>query len=594
MKLGALILGIVVSAVLLAAAGFLYTMAHDNDESHYRTSIDLIRQIQELSLNWSIETARVRTDPLADFDTLTAFASQMGRLRERLSEASREIPDLPDRIANDIHIFTSAVDAKEERIERFKTAYAVVRNSTRYLPLAAVNVARQAQDVGDEALESSVSILTQDMNLYLASPTGAVKGRLTSEVEKLRQASVGHPPPLANALANLLAHAEVLLSRQVPMNDLFQKATSNEISAFGNRLTDNLDFEFGKARTLASYYERGYLAVIGVLALFWVGLVLQQRARLRAASPDDAVRIPADATAELPSDAAFDEQLEPLHSMALQGEIGGASPLGTFAGEPEATASASPVGLSAEAAMLYGFLAERVGDSLVTSAERAASRMDYLRETQHRIRQALQNSEMLPELPDGGDLDEELEASYTIAARVHREVNGIADLAKRLASFSGLPNGDVDREMVDVNACIDEVIAATGADQAATVSKQFGAGSEIFASRTEIRLMLAQIIENSVRAVNGLDGRKGTIKIDTVSRDEEIQITVIDNGAGIAPDNRKKIFRPFYTSREGAMGLGLTLVGHLVKKYEGGIKINSLPGQGTVTRITLPTGTPGP
>ena len=42
------------------------------------------------------------------------------------------------------------------------------------------------------------------------------------------------------------------------------------------------------------------------------------------------------------------------------------------------------------------------------------------------------------------------------------------------------------------------------------------------------------------------------------------------------------------------MGLGLTLVGNLVKKYEGGIKVNSLPGQGTVTRITLPTGTPGP
>lgn len=594
MKLGVLILGIIVSVLLLAAAGFLYSMAGDRGERHHRTSIALIRQIQGLSSNWSIEIARVRTDPLADFDNLTAFAPQMNRLRGSLTDTSREIPDLPDRIANDIHIFQSSLAAKEERIERFKTTYAVVRNSTRYLPLAAANVTRQAQDTDNDALESSISILTQDMNLYLASPTGAVKGRLNSEVEKLREASVAYPLPLANALANLLSHAEVLISRQVAMNDLFQKATSNEISEFSNRLIDNLEFEFRKASTLASYYERGVVAVVGVLALFWIVLVLQYRARRRTASARDADRTPASATAGLPSDPAFDGQFEPLHSAEMQDEFGGVPPFGAFARELATASPAPPAGLSAESAMLYSFLAERVGDSLVTTAQKVSSRMDYLRQAQHKIHHALHNSEFLPDLPDGGDLDEELEASSTIAAHAHREINGIADLAKRLASFSSLPNGDAERDMVNVNACIDEVVAATGADQAAAVSKRFGTVPDIFASRTEIRLMLAQILENSIHAVEGLDDRHGTIKIDTASHGENVQITIIDNGAGIAPDNRAKIFKPFYTSRDGAMGLGLTLTGHLVKKYEGSIKINSLPGQGTVTRITLPTGTPGP
>ena len=594
MKLGVLILGIIVSVLLLAAAGFLYSMAGDRGERHHRTSIDLIRQIQGLSSNWSIEIARVRTDPLADFDNLTAFAPQMNRLRKSLTDTSREIPDLPDRIANDIHIFQSALAAKEERIERFKTTYAVVRNSTRYLPLAAANVTRQAQDTDNDSLESSISILTQDMNLYLASPTGAVKGRLNSEVEKLREASVAYPLPLANALANLLSHAEVLLSRQAAMNDLFQKATSNEISEFSNRLIDNLEFGFRKASTLASYYERGVVAVVGVLALFWIVLVLQYRARRRTASARDADRTPASATAGLPSDPAFDGQFEPLHSAEMQDEFGGVPPFGAFARELAAASPAPPAGLSAESAMLYSFLAKRVGDSLVTTAQKVSSRMDYLRQAQHKIHHAVHNSEFLPDLPDGGDLDEELEASSTIAAHAHREINGIADLAKRLASFSSLPNGDAERDMVNVNACIDEVVAATGADQAAAVSKRFGTVPDIFASRTEIRLMLAQILENSIHAVEGLDDRQGTIKIDTASHGENVQITIIDNGAGIAPDNRAKIFKPFYTSRDGAMGLGLTLTGHLVKKYEGSIKINSLPGQGTVTRITLPTGTPGP
>ena len=220
--------------------------------------------------------------------------------------------------------------------------------------------------------------------------------------------------------------------------------------------------------------------------------------------------------------------------------------------------------------------------------------MDALRRTQQKIRASLQDSELMVEMPDGADLDAEIDESLAIADHARREVNGIADLAGRLASYAGLPNGDSERDMVDVNTCIEEVVAGTRAENTATVWKRLGDVPEVFASRTEIRLLLAQVIDNSVRAVDGLEDRKPTIKIDTAWRNDEVRITVIDNGGGIAPDRRRQIFRPFYTSRDGAMGLGLTMAGHLVKKYEGGIKVNSLPGQGTVTRITLPTGIPGP
>ena len=73
MKSGVLILGIVVSALLLAVAGVLYTLSGNPGAQHYRATIDLVRQIQQLSSSWSIEVARVRTDPLADFDSLAAF-----------------------------------------------------------------------------------------------------------------------------------------------------------------------------------------------------------------------------------------------------------------------------------------------------------------------------------------------------------------------------------------------------------------------------------------------------------------------------------------------------------------------------------------
>jgi len=202
------------------------------------------------------------------------------------------------------------------------------------------------------------------------------------------------------------------------------------------------------------------------------------------------------------------------------------------------------------------------------------------------------DSDLLLEAKDGTDPEEEMETASAVALGIHREVNAIADVASRLASFEGLPNGRADQTLVDINSCIEEAIAATGAENAATVAEKLGPMPEVFASKTDIRLMIGRIIENSIHAVEGLEGRPATIKIDTARKNDEILITVIDNGIGMSADKRAKVFQPFYTTRDGAVGVGLAFASHLARKYEGSIKINSLPGQGTVTRITLPAGSP--
>ena len=127
----------VLSLILVAAVSVLYWLVRNNGVEGYRSSISGVQQIQQLAADWSIETARVRSDPLADFDSLVAFIPQMNQLKGVLMAQVRSIPDVPDRLANDVSAYVNAVDAKEERIERFKTGYAVIRNSSRYLPVAA-------------------------------------------------------------------------------------------------------------------------------------------------------------------------------------------------------------------------------------------------------------------------------------------------------------------------------------------------------------------------------------------------------------------------------------------------------------------------
>ena len=603
----ALILGIVVSVLLLCIAGTLYFLAGSSVEQRYRGAVALTRQIQQLSSQWSVEIARVKSDPLADFDALAAFIPRVARLKRSLADAARGIPGLPDRLASDINVYLSAVEAKEERIERFKTGHAVVRNSTRYLPLAAANVTRQAQDTGDQALVRSITVLAQDMNLYLATPTDTARARLAEEIERLREASMSKPPTLANGLANLLAHAEVLLARQGPTEELFHGATSGEVSDLSERLVGGLEFELGKGTLASAWYERGMLGVIAVLALFWVGLAVQQRARGTAPAPRSEASAPSGAPPALRA-AAGDEAPAPLPLAAGTGrseevdeaaeEDLRAAVLASMEADaddevPARSAAPAPAeaGLSAEAAMQHGFLARCVADSLAASANRIATRMEYLRQTQSRIQHVLQDNDLLlPALEDGVDLDEEIEASSAIAAGVRREMNTLADLARRLASSSPIRNGTLDRDMVDLNACVEDALRATGAEERTRVARRLGNVPEIFASRAEIRLLIIKVIENAVLAVQNLHKRAGTIKVDTARRNDDVLVTVIDNGAGISADKCAKIFNPFYTTRDGATGLGLTLASYLAAKYEGEINVTSLPEQGTVTRITLPLG----
>ena len=571
MRTAALTLGIVVTVALLAAAGVLHTLAGNSGANAHRGAIEQVRAIQQLSSSWSVEIARVRADPLADFDSLAAFIPRMARLKETLADAARRIPSLPDRLAADIQAYLAAIDAQEERIERFKTGYAVVRNSVRYLPLAAGAVARAA---GEAALGRDIAVLVQNMNGYLSTPTDAAGERLAGTVEALRTASVGFEPALANALANLLAHTEVLLERQAPTEALFAEATSDGLAAHSGRLASSLGFERDRAEARATLYERAMLGVFAALALFWVGLAFQQRARGSAV---------VEAVPELA--AATEPRLEPFEPLpALDRDD---APLGPLPGAARAD-------LSAEAALRQGYLAEQVGVRLAAVAGRIAARAGALGQTHRRVRSALGASDLLVELPEGADLDEEVEAGAATAAQMGREANAIADLSARLAALSGLPNGEAERDMVDVNACIEEVLEAMRAERGARIAKRLGDIPDVFASRTEIRLLLAQILDNALRAVEGLDSREPTIKVDTAERSGEVLVTVIDNGDGIAPERRGQVFRPFYTSRDGAMGLGLTLAGELARRYEGAIKVNSLAGRGTVARITLPTGTPAP
>lgn len=80
----------------------------------------------------------------------------------------------------------------------------------------------------------------------------------------------------------------------------------------------------------------------------------------------------------------------------------------------------------------------------------------------------------------------------------------------------------------------------------------------------------------------------GVVTVKTRRTDSTVEISVIDRGCGIDPENLKSIFNPFYTTKPEGVGFGLAIVSKIVDEHGGQIAVESTPGEGSVFRIELP------
>ena len=108
----------------------------------------------------------------------------------------------------------------------------------------------------------------------------------------------------------------------------------------------------------------------------------------------------------------------------------------------------------------------------------------------------------------------------------------------------------------------------------------------IHTDKGQLQQVLLNIVNNAFAAVQ--DGGMIAIALG-VPQSSEVQISITDNGCGISPENMKRIFEPFFStkSKQGT-GLGLSITYGLVKKLGGLIQVQSELGRGTTFTVTLP------
>jgi PAS domain S-box-containing protein len=99
---------------------------------------------------------------------------------------------------------------------------------------------------------------------------------------------------------------------------------------------------------------------------------------------------------------------------------------------------------------------------------------------------------------------------------------------------------------------------------------------------------MKQVLLNLFKNAQAAMPRGGILTIATSRIDNDIRISVCDTGVGISEENLKKIFEPYFTTKETGSGLGLTLVFKIIREHQGEISVDSREGEGTNFEISLP------
>lgn len=181
-------------------------------------------------------------------------------------------------------------------------------------------------------------------------------------------------------------------------------------------------------------------------------------------------------------------------------------------------------------------------------------------------------------------IDKALDAATRVGAQAHSICN----------AFLGMTHESPDHaEPVRLRALAEETIAAMGRDPARdriAIHCNLSNATVLLARRDRLQQVLLNLLLNARQVLIDKPGDRW-IRISSQIKDDTVVLRVADNGPGMTPDVRERIFQPFFTTSPNAKsgsGLGLTVCQNIIREMGGTIGVTSTPGLGTVFTLSLP------
>jgi signal transduction histidine kinase len=226
--------------------------------------------------------------------------------------------------------------------------------------------------------------------------------------------------------------------------------------------------------------------------------------------------------------------------------------------------------------------------------ELVRARRDFVASVSHELRTPLAQIRMFSETLMLGRADDEEERTQWLGI-ISREARRLGDLVENILLFSHIDAARVrlEPERTDLGELVEEVVEAyVPIATAKRMRIVADAPSRIFAvvDPRAMRQVVVNLIDNALKY--GPPGQTVGVEVDRTNG--HVTLTVTDQGPGVAPKDRQRLWRPFVRlsndiTTAGGSGIGLSVVRSLVEQQGGSVAIAATDGGGARFVVTLPS-----
>ncbi|MEY2426261.1 MAG: two-component system, OmpR family, sensor histidine kinase SenX3 [Actinomycetota bacterium] len=220
-----------------------------------------------------------------------------------------------------------------------------------------------------------------------------------------------------------------------------------------------------------------------------------------------------------------------------------------------------------------------------------AVRRDFVASVSHELRTPIG---AIVALADALADEDQAEVMRRLSARIGFEADRAGRLIDDLLDLSRIEGGELQREEVPVRhlvtAAVDRVTVSSG-NRAADISIVGDLPTTtLLVDVSQVESALVNLIDNAVKYSD--PGK--AVTVSAIDSGERVELIVRDQGIGIPPGDRDRIFERFYrvdrarSRATGGTGLGLAIVRHVARNHGGDVQVDSLEGEGSMFVIRLP------
>jgi len=225
---------------------------------------------------------------------------------------------------------------------------------------------------------------------------------------------------------------------------------------------------------------------------------------------------------------------------------------------------------------------------LLSKSERESAWREMAKQVAHEIKNPLTPMKLSVQYLEKSWKDhtpdwEEKLARFT--KTIIEQIESLSAIATAFSDFAKMPKSEMQRISIIEVA---QTAISTFSGEKTKIELHFDPEREyhVLADKRQIIRVLVNLITNALQAIDGADG--GKITIEVRAKDDNVTVSVADNGPGVPKEQKSKIFVPNFSTKSEGMGLGLAISKKIIESHGGSIWFVSHEGEGAIFFFELP------